>query len=181
MKNLTVVIGTLALGFLSWSHVAEGKVGVSQVKNTSSASRAKFAPAGSGGSGGDGLSSSPESGEVNEQDVQDALKKTQELMENPELRKENAKKDPKAQRADDMVQQITGGNEAMTNEVYALASKVFATIAEQSKGDPKVMQEMLTKFQRDPAGFVGTWTDAERAQLKAIAGQISAPPTSPPK
>lgn len=176
MKTTSLIAVLTALTLMGFQAAAKGPISKARSGPTSKSSSLQGAHSGSSGG-----SLSTGSGEASEEDVQDALKKTQELMENPELRKQNAERDPKAKHADDMVNAMTGGNEALNNEIYALASKVFASIAAQAKGDPKAMEELLLKFQRDPAGFAGTWSPEERARLKEIAGQMSAPPTSPPK
>ncbi len=104
--------------------------------------------------------------------VQEAMVKTQGLMQDPKQRSEAIARDPKAKQADDMIQRLSGGDAAATNDIYALASQIFANLVQQANGDPKKMEELIEQFKRDPASFAATWTPEQKAQLKAIAGQL---------
>src|SRR4051812_12689884 len=69
-----------------------------------------------------------------------ALSETQELLNDKTQRKEAIKKGgAKAKAADDFVNQLTGGSDSVTDDVYALAAEVFANVVKESGGDGKKM------------------------------------------
>lgn len=107
---------------------------------------------------------------------QDALEKTQQLLTNRIDREEAIKKDPKAQRADGMVQSLFGADASSSDAVYQLASEVFSQIVRESNGDAKDMQKRLESFKRDPAAFAASWTPEQKAKLKALSDKIQHPP-----
>lgn len=109
---------------------------------------------------------------------QEALQKTTELLTNRAQREEAIKKDTKAQGADKMVDQVSGGGQNK-EDVYGLASDVFADLVKETGGDAQKMQELLQKMARDPASFANRWTPEQRARLQRMADQMS--PKSAPK
>lgn len=105
-----------------------------------------------------------------------ALRETQQLLTTPAARNEAVKRDPKAQSADKALDSFGGGNK---EDIYKLASDVFAELVKESNGDAKKMQELLQQYSRDPAAFANRWTPEQKARLKEISGRAG--PTSSPK
>lgn len=103
---------------------------------------------------------------------QEALQKTQELLKDPAARRQAIKGDPKGQSADKMVDQISGGGTAK-EDVYGLASDVFAELVKETGGDAKKMEDLLAQFARNPAAFTERWTPEQRARLKALAEKLN--------
>ena len=103
---------------------------------------------------------------------QEALQKTQQLLTNMSQRQEAIVKDPKAKAPDSMAEQAVGFSGGAKEDVYQLASEVFADLVKQTNGDGKKMQEIISEFKRNPAGFAEKWTPEQKARLKTIADQI---------
>lgn len=101
-----------------------------------------------------------------------ALKQTQSLLQNPSKREEFSKNSAKAKAAEAYVNKITGGNTKTSQEIYSLASDVFANVVKGSHGDPAKMQKELEKFSRNPAAFAATWTPEQREKLRELSKQL---------
>lgn len=108
-----------------------------------------------------------------------ALSQTQNLLTDPSARAKAIKGDGQAESADSYVNNLTGGNAQTNNDVYDLASEVFANVVKDAHGDPKKMQAEMEEFQRDPAAFAAKWTPEERAKLKALS--LKMPATAAPQ
>ncbi len=108
-----------------------------------------------------------------------ALGETQQLLKDKTQRNESIAKDPKQKAADDSVRNLVGGDEKMTDDVYALAAEVFTNVVSSANGDAKKMEQMMAEFQRNPAAFASTWTPAQKAKLKALADKMGKPGMAP--
>ncbi len=108
-----------------------------------------------------------------------ALNQTQTILTDPSARAKAINGDSEAESADSYVNNLTGGNTQTNNDVYDLASKVFANLVKDAHGDPNKMQAEIEKFQRDPAAFAAKWTPEERAKLKALS--LKMPATATPQ
>lgn len=106
---------------------------------------------------------------------QEALQKTQELLNNSSERDRAVQADPQALKADQNAKSLFGGDARSTDEVYKLASEVFGDVAKESGGDAKAMQELLMRYQADPAGFAKTWTPEQREALKKLSEKVRLP------
>lgn len=102
-----------------------------------------------------------------------ALQQTQQLLENPNVRNEAIRKSDSAQAADAKLREVAG-SEANTQEMYMLASQIFANMAKDSGGDPAKMQEMVQRAMSNPEAFANSLTPEQRAQLKDLAAKSPA-------
>lgn len=113
---------------------------------------------------------------------QRALEQTQGMMRDRQQRQQAVQQGGKgAQRADQMVQRLTGGDPQKADEIYGLAADVMGEITKMANGDPKKMMEILQRLQRNPEEFVKHWTPEQRQKLREIAQDIEKPkaPQSP--
>lgn len=110
---------------------------------------------------------------------QEALQQTQQLMKDKKAREAAIAGDDKAEKADDFLKKIVGGDAKMTEEVYALAAEIFATVVQESGGDAAKMQEKLAEFARNPASFAAKWTPEQKARLKQLAEKLGKPSLAP--
>lgn len=94
---------------------------------------------------------------------QDALQKTLELLNDKKQREEAIQKDDKAQKADSFAKKVGGSK---TDEIYAIAAKVFEKLVIKYNGDVDKMKEAIGKAQSDPESFANEEFSAE--DLKAI-------------
>lgn len=185
MKNTNVFLVLVAIFFTHGAFAGSAKAGAVRVQTSSkttapgmlSSPHQNLNPQQTSNMGNSGLTNkaTPKGGEnkgFNDPVVQEAMTKTQGLMQDPKQRNEAIGRDPKAKQADDMVQRLSGGDAATTNDVYALASQIFANLVQQANGDPKKMQDLIEEFKRDPASFASTWTPDQQAKLKEIAAQL---------
>lgn len=99
-----------------------------------------------------------------------ALQQTTELLTDKTIREKAISKDPKAQQADAYAKKVAGEK---TEDVYALAAKVFDRLVRKYGGDVDKLKEVIAKAQKDPAGFATTeFSPEEIKMLKEISAQI---------
>ena len=110
---------------------------------------------------------------------QEALQKTQELLRNKSQRDHAIQQSPGAQQAVEFLQQLTGGDAKMSEDIFALAADVFSILVTESAGDVSKMNEALEKFKRAPAQFASKWTPEQKARLKKLAERLEKPAMAP--
>lgn len=120
------------------------------------------------------LLSSPSIGQSISAADQEALQKTQELLRSKNLREKAAQGDAQAKSVEDNVKQLMGGGEA-SEGVFDLAASIFKNIVEESNGDVDKMNELLQKYQQDPAAFAKKWTPEQKAKLKELSNKVRVP------
>lgn len=103
---------------------------------------------------------------------QEALEKTQQLLNDKDLRREAIGKNPKAIKADGFLNDLTGGDSKLNDEIYFLASEVFTIIVNDAGGDVQKMNEALASFSRDPSKFAEKWTPEQRAKLRELSSRL---------
>lgn len=106
---------------------------------------------------------------------QQGLKQTQELLRDKSQRDAFIKKDAAAKKADDVLNQLGGGNEQFNAEAYQLASEVFEVLAKESGGDPAKMNKAVQEYLRDPAAFAKKFSPEQKAKLKQLGEKVSKP------
>jgi hypothetical protein len=104
----------------------------------------------------------------------EALQQTQQLLKNPEQRRQAVKGDAKAQKADQYVNSLTGGNEAVSDEMYQFAAEIMGTLTKDTGGDPQKMQERLKEFMANPEAFANQLTPEQQKRLKELAQKMPA-------
>ncbi len=110
---------------------------------------------------------------------QEALKQTQELLKNKTQRDQAIKDSPAAQQAADFVQQLTGGDQQMSEDIFALAAEVFSIVVQESKGDVNKMNLLLENFKKNPAQFAEKWSPEQKSRLKSLADKLEKPALQP--
>ena len=87
-----------------------------------------------------------------DKDSQKGLEDTKALLKNSTERQKAIDKDPKAKDVDNKVNALTG-NSGTKEDVYGIASEVFEKVAEEAKGDPNKMQQLMLEAQQNPQKF----------------------------
>jgi len=104
-----------------------------------------------------------------------ALATTLRMLADPAARSQIIATDPTAAEVDRQVQGMAGSS-ALAQEVYGLAADVFADLARNSNGDPRVMSEALDRAKSDPAGFAAMLRPETLEKLRALSTKISDAP-----
>ena len=114
---------------------------------------------------------------------QEALQKTQQMLTNPVLRKEGMNGDKDALRWDSNAQELTGGGQNK-EDLYKIASDIFADMTRQSNGDSIKMLEQLELAKKNPEAFYNSLSKVQRDKISELSNRIpagkqqnSAPPT----
>ncbi len=105
-----------------------------------------------------------------------ALGQTKALLADKTSRDAAIKTDPKAVQADAYTKKVAGQK---TEDVYALASKVFDRLIRKYNGDADKLKQVLADAVRNPAAFANEFTPEELAVLKDVAAKIPQPAGSP--
>ena len=113
-----------------------------------------------------------------DQHVESGVKETQKLLVDPAKRKEIFG-DPKANKANQDLQKLTGGDAQIDQEIWELASELVPMLAGEGNGDPAQMLKMLDDMKRNPTSLAGKFTPEQRAKLKAIADKIQKTKSKP--
>lgn len=98
-----------------------------------------------------------------------ALGQTKALLTDKAAREQAIKSDPKAVQADAFTKKVAGEK---TEDVYALATKIFERLVRKYNGDTDKLKQVLADAQRDPAAFANEFTPEEMAILKDVAAQL---------
>lgn len=109
----------------------------------------------------------------------EALTKTQDVLTDPNARKDALKNDAKAREADSRVKSIAGDK---SEDVYALASSIFGKLVAEAGGDPLKLQQLIEKAQKNPEAFGSSLSPDDRQKLKELARQLESrgPSGTPP-
>jgi hypothetical protein len=102
----------------------------------------------------------------------DALAATLRMLADPASRGKIVASDPTAAEVDRQVQGMAGSS-ALAQEVYGLAADVFADLARNSNGDPRLMSEALDRAKSDPAGFAAMLRPETLERLRVLSTKIS--------
>ncbi|QLY24045.1 hypothetical protein [Bdellovibrio sp. KM01] len=99
-----------------------------------------------------------------------AIEKTQKDLRSSQTRQGMTKESPEAANVAEKVKSMSGSS-ANENEMYDLAADVLGNMKGLSQEQlMKVMQEA----QKDPEGFLKTWTPEQRKKLEGIADRLPA-------
>lgn len=120
-------------------------------------------------------------------DIQKALKLTQEMLKDPEERKNEISKSEDKKAADQSVKDIAG-SEANEQAIYELAASVLGTLMSETGGDMDKVQQMLDEGMKNPESFAKKWSPEEVKKLHALSQKVPAkspsvdsPATTPQK
>lgn len=102
-----------------------------------------------------------------------ALIMTQGMLTDPSKRAEAISETEGGAAADAQVRQLAG-NQANTEEMYKIASDIFASLFDQAKGDPQKMMELMAQAQSNPQAFAAGLTAQQKEAISRLAKQIEA-------
>jgi hypothetical protein len=102
-----------------------------------------------------------------------ALEQTQELLKDPNQRKEFIDKTPDAKKTNDDLKTLVGSDQNL-EEAYKLAAELFGKITAEANGDPEKMKKLLEEAQKNPAAFANSWSPEQKEKLKSIAEKTPA-------
>ena len=106
--------------------------------------------------------------------TQEALTKTQDLLRDSQKRQQAIREGgPAAQKADETVQRLTGGDPQLNQMIYSLSADVFANLVNMSHGDPKLIQQILEDVKKNPAAFAESFTPEQRQKLREISERLA--------
>jgi hypothetical protein len=101
---------------------------------------------------------------------QAALAQTQALLQSSSLLKDYDKGNSAP--AVEAIQKLTKGDAKTQAEIQSLSAEIFASLVQETQGDPAKLEELLLQAQKDPLKFEAGLTAAQKAQLHSIAGEI---------
>lgn len=104
---------------------------------------------------------------------QEALQKTQQMLTNPVLRKEGMNGDKDALRWDSNAQELTGGGRNK-EDLYKIASDIFADMAKQANGDSIKMLEQLELAKKNPEAFYNSLSKEQRDKISELSNRLPA-------
>ncbi len=99
-----------------------------------------------------------------------AIEKTRKDLRSSQTRQNMTKESPEASKVADNVKSLSGST-ANENEMYDLAADVLGNMKGLSQEQlMKVMQDA----QKDPEGFLKTWSPEQRKKLESLAERLPA-------
>ena len=104
----------------------------------------------------------------------EALRKTMDLLNDPAARNQMIQEDQSghSRAVEERIKQISGGNPAVREGIYGLASDIFKDMVRNANGDPAQMLKVVEDAKRDPASFGKSLSPEQMKKLKGIAGQV---------
>lgn len=103
----------------------------------------------------------------------EALKKTQDLLKNPDQREKAAMQSPEGLKSLENLKKITGGDAQMEQEIWELTAEIMPLLTGDAKGDPAKMNELLDAAKLNPAEFANRFPAAQREKLRQIAEKLA--------
>ncbi len=100
------------------------------------------------------------------------LEQTQDVIKDRNKRSQELQSNPRAMTNDKQIQELTGGNEALHDDIYNAASDILAPLSKRAKDDPVAMEKILLDAQQNPEGFFNSLSEEEKKKIRDIAGQI---------
>ena len=110
-------------------------------------------------------------------DVNDAVKKTQQLMNDPKQRQEVLNKNESAKKSDEFAAGVVGSQNM--NEMYSVAADILPELTQLAGGDPTKMMQILAEAQKNPEAFTKSLSPGALKKIRDLAGKASAPQTKP--
>ncbi|WP_413581812.1 hypothetical protein [Bdellovibrio sp. HCB288] len=105
-----------------------------------------------------------------EEDTISAIEKTQQDLRNAQARQGMINSSKEASKASEQVKAITG-NSANEQELYNLAADVLGNM----KGlTSEQLEQVIKQAQKDPEGFLKTWSPEQRKKLEGLAERVPA-------
>jgi len=107
----------------------------------------------------------------------DALAKTQQMLQDPEMRNKVVGDSASAQTVDSQVKSLAGNPQA-TDEIYKISGQVLEDLVKETGGDPLKMMQIMNQAQSDPKGFLSHISQQNKDAIHSVAGQIDSAPTT---
>lgn len=100
-----------------------------------------------------------------------ALEEATFLLNNPAAREAYIRNNDSAQKADRTLRDLAGSDQT-ADEIYRLASDVFANIMLKANGDPDKIMQLLQEAQQNPQAFANSFTPEKKKMLGDLARQV---------
>lgn len=101
----------------------------------------------------------------------EALRKTQEVLNNPQLRQDYLSKASDGQKVGNKLNAVTK-DPKQQNEIYNLSSEIFADMVKEAGGNEVKLMELLSNAQKNPKGFANSLKPEHRQKLKSLGHKI---------
>ena len=99
-----------------------------------------------------------------------AIEKTQKDILNEQTRENMAKESPEGAKAAEKIKSLAG-SAANEQEMYGLASDVLGNMKGLTQ---EQMMQVIQQAQKDPEGFLKTWSPEQRKKLEDLSGRLPA-------
>jgi hypothetical protein len=109
--------------------------------------------------------------EPSQAETESAMQEAMFLLNNPDAREAYIRNNPNTRQADKSLRGLAG-SEQTTEEMYQLASDIFAQITLKANGDPDKMMLLLQKAQSNPEAFAKSFTPEQKQKLSDLARQV---------
>lgn len=107
---------------------------------------------------------------VADDDTRRGVEHTQQLLRDPEFRKQNAKESKPVAELDQHIKSLTK-NPAAEQELYELAAEVMGNMKDLT---PEQMAKVVEAGQKNPAAFAESFSPAQKQKLHEIADRVPA-------
>ncbi len=106
-----------------------------------------------------------------------AMKQTQDFLRDPKTMSEAAQSDPKAKKAIQNVQSLSGGNPEVEKTIYDLSAQIFGNF--EGKSSDEILK-ILSEAQKDPKSFYNSLSVDQKKMIREISERIPASKVSSP-
>ena len=103
----------------------------------------------------------------------DALSATLRMLLDPTLRSAALAGSPQGGALDQQLRSLTGGSDALTQELFALAADVFQEMTQATGGDAMKMTQTLDRARSDPSAFAAMLSPQTLERLRQLSIKIS--------
>ena len=100
-----------------------------------------------------------------------ALQETSKMMLNSDLRAAAIKDNANALQVDAQVKALTHGDKQKEEEMYRVASDVFAKIVKEEGGDMEKIQARLNAYMKNPDSLGHAMSDQQKAVVRQLSSQ----------
>ncbi|MGE0632324.1 MAG: hypothetical protein AB7O96_07955 [Pseudobdellovibrionaceae bacterium] len=107
---------------------------------------------------------------IADQETDEAITKTQQMLKQPEARKNLIKGSDAAIATDNNVKSLAGSN-ADEQAIYELAADVLGNMKGKS---PEELSKAVAEGNLNPAGFANSWTPEQKKKLSEISNRSPA-------
>jgi len=119
------------------------------------------------------LACSPPAGAQSPDAGNDALSATLRMLLDPTLRSAALAGSPQGGALEQQLRSLTGGSDALTQELFALAADVFQEMTQATGGDAMKMTQTLDRARSDPSAFAAMLSPQTLERLRQLSIKIS--------